>query len=79
MTLGILLLLGVNAAASVFPAEMRENEDGLIAVYFSENDSMLITDVPVDALPEPDAQRIRDGIELPDQAAYTRAMEDFCS
>lgn len=75
----LLFAVSVPACASSFPALMQQSKDGFIMVEFADQRAPEVTAVPVDTLPQADADAIRAGLVLPDQNSYTKAMEDFCS
>lgn len=53
---------------------------GYVAVWQDEDPLPLyLTDTPAEILPPEDEAMLRRGLRLPDQAALTAALEDFCS
>jgi len=70
------ILLACPAGASY----VLRAEDGFLRAR-EETDGSLVyqSRIPVSALPERDRLLLSAGLVLPDRAALTRALEDFCS
>ena len=81
LAVSALLLCSVAPAVrAAAPAYTMTIADGFIAVWdHGAGDWHLRSAVPVAIFSEQDQQLLRQGLELADSAALTRALEDFCS
>ena len=81
LAISVLLLCSVAPAVrAAAPAYTMTIADGFIAVWdYGAGDWHLRSAVPAAILSEQDQQLLRQGLELADSAALTRALEDFCS
>ncbi len=81
LAVSALLLCSVAPTArAAAPAYTMTIADGFIAVWdHGTGDWHLRSAVPAAILSEQDQQLLRQGLELADSAALTRALEDFCS
>lgn len=62
------------------PAYTMTARDGFVAVWDHGSESWCLqTRIPVGQLPEDDQSLLHRGLPLADDAALTRALEDFCS
>lgn len=78
--LALLLCSVAPAVRAAAPAYTMTIADGFIAVWdHGAGDWHLRSAVPAAILSEQDQQLLRQGLELADSAALTRALEDFCS
>lgn len=74
------VILSFLLAAQTAAAWVLRAEDGFLTVRDLENGTEFRkTGIPLQALPEPDRPALEAGIVLPDHAALTKALEDFCS
>lgn len=53
--------------------------DGYVALYQTEDQSWVMTDTPLAALPPADQALLRRGLPLETAQDLTSALEDFCS
>lgn len=76
----LLLCSAIPTAQAAAPAYTMTIADGFIAVWdHAAGDWHLRSAIPSAMLTEQDRQLLQQGLELPDSAALTRALEDFCS
>lgn len=74
------LILPILLACPAGASYILRAEDGFLRAREEPGGALVYqSEIPVSALPERDRFLLAAGLFLPDRAALTRAMEDFCS
>lgn len=73
------LCLHASALAAPCAGRLFATPQDNLAIADLPRQQCIDSGIPLSRLPVLDAQQIRAGVTLPDQAAVTKATEDFCS